>query len=635
MQFQGELLDYITMRKRLGDCLEVTPYDPVLYIDLAGVDNELGFCDIAAANAHKALTLVKCGLSDSRILYPNIPDLKDNVRTTLGKRTLRASEILIDDELDHLRLQAYRALLKALVGCAAFHEALFVVAKEALKLYPRDYAPDGLDYSRMIAKGRYKERLAALTGMDCPVATLSEILKKGKIQQKKYPWLNEELNWRSEEMVRNVNEELGEGCSCEVRPVVFDKQGGDTKLSAIAASTEKGDPATSSVKKDVGPLGIFAKRDIKEDEIVLIDTTLLNSSNAPSSELQYCDACNSCLNPPYLHPSEVVWASCCDRVAFCSTTCRDTAVKGYHTVLCGKDLDWLYEGVKNVNNITKEGVAQAWRPISFARLVSVVIADWKVDDVHPLKHRLLARMAANYAPPEQIEPGQLYDFGYQENVVAPMEILLALGVDVFKRRDWDPEVIQTAYWRMDNNANMGRTSVYPEGEPLPHPTQLPTPPSSLSSKTSLRNPALTNPRTIRPILNTININPIYLFFNHSCIPSIFWHSALPSPDVDLKWLENGKGGMLRPGNSAVSCKAIRNIKAGEELTITYVGDPLGKDGGPNNEGRKGTRIALDKWFPGGCGCRICERENAEEEKSVLVQRSAQWESRGVEGDIDI
>jgi hypothetical protein len=610
------------MRQRLNDSLTFNPYDPETYIHLAALDNVLGFCDIAAANAHKALTLVKCGLSEpeSKSIYPSLPTIKVEVRNTIGKRSLTTAEIIINDELYHLRLLAYRSLLEALCGCAAYYEALFVVAKRALSLYPYD---DELDHFRMIAKGGYRARLDALKDTKCPIATLSEIMKKGKIAQKRYPWLDESLYWRSEEMVRKVNKELGDKCNCEVRPVVFDKPENNNATSKTDIVNPDKEAATSeSFKKggDVGPLGIFAKRDIKEDEIVLIDMTLLNTSNAPSSELQYCDTCNSCLNPPYLRPKEVIWASCCDRVAFCSTTCRDNAVKGYHTVLCGKDLDWLYQGVKDIKDLTKEGVAQAWRPVSFARLASVVIADSKMTDEHPLQHHLLTRMAANYESPEKIVPVQLYDFEYQENVVSPCDILLTLGFDIFERRDWDPEVIQTAFWRMDNNANMGRTSIYPKGEPLPHPSHLPTPPSSHKfscASNTLPSPILTRPRTVRPILNTININPIYLFFNHSCTPNIFWHSALPSSDVGMKWLANGKGGLLRPGNSAVKCQAIRDIKAGEELKITYVGDPLGKDG---VNGRKETRLALEKWFVGGCGCEICERENAEEERRAAKEK---------------
>ncbi|EHL01056.1 hypothetical protein M7I_2975 [Glarea lozoyensis 74030] len=78
-------------------------------------------------------------------------------------------------------------------------------------------------------------------------------------------------------------------------------------------------------------------------------------------------------------------------------------------------------------------------------------------------------------------------------------------------------------------------------------------------------------------------------------------------DVEgMKW----DGGLLRPGNSAVRCVAIRDIKAGEELKISYVGDPLGMgEGRAKAEKRKETRIALEKWFPGGCGCEICKMED--------------------------
>jgi hypothetical protein len=82
------------------------------------------------------------------------------------------------------------------------------------------------------------------------------------------------------------------------------------------------------------------------------------------------------------------------------------------------------------------------------------------------------------------------------------------------------------------------------------------------------------------------------------------------------------GEILSAGCSAVWCTAARDIKKGEELKISYIGNPLGSEGdgegsegeGEADEGRHMKRAWLEKWFDRGCGCRICEKENMETDR---------------------
>ena len=142
-------------------------------------------------------------------------------------------------------------------------------------------------------------------------------------------------------------------------------------------------------------------------------------------------------------------------------------------------------------------------------------------------------------------------------------------------------------WRMENNADMGKT-------------QLPG----------------------KPIITMININPTFLFMNHSCGPNVSWHGAVPSADVDLSFLKGVNGEILNPGCSAVWCTAARDIKKGEELKISYIGDPLGVGDDENDpsKGREEKRCWLEKWFERGCGCRVCEAENVEIDRLEALQK---------------
>jgi len=90
------------------------------------------------------------------------------------------------------------------------------------------------------------------------------------------------------------------------------------------------------------------------------------------------------------------------------------------------------------------------------------------------------------------------------------------------------------------------------------------------------------------------------------------------------------GEILKPGCSAVWCSAARDIKKGEELKISYIGDPLGNfpdDGEGEVEDRKAKRVWLEKWMEGGCGCAVCEEEN----RTVGTEemKSARWLARKV------
>ncbi|PVH83045.1 hypothetical protein DL98DRAFT_413491 [Cadophora sp. DSE1049] len=459
----------------------------------------------------------------------------------------------IQDELQHLHRQAYQMLLAGLLGTGANWEGL-LVSKTALKHYSEDLELQQLQYELKEAFRDRSEGYKEVQDEDAmKKVDMVEATRMGKIYQKKYPWMDQDLYKRTPEILRAANEAF-EGSSCEVKEVVF----GDAN------------PRVVQEGEDVGPLGIFATQDIEVGDLVMLDRTITGVSNVPSSKLEHCDACQGCLMPPFMHPERIVHPACCSKVAYCSLECYQIAAVGYHKVLCGKDFDWLYESIKVGKT---SGAPSHWKAVNFLRVVAVVLADICKTRVHPLRHSLIARMSANY-PPEGKILGQ-YDAGHQwlyfANVVAPTQILLQLGVDIFTDPFWTQEVIQTIFWRIENNANMAVTEL-------------------TSTKAHL-----------------VNINPNYLFFNHSCQPNISWHGACPDGDVGIDWLMTPEGGILQPGCSAVWCIAARNIKKGEQLTISYVGNPKGDD--TVEGGREAKRAWLCKWFDNGCGCPLCEEEN--------------------------
>jgi hypothetical protein len=553
----------------------------------------------------------------------------------------RLSPAVTEDELQHIYLHVYRELLNGFLGVAAFWDGL-AESKKALALFPGD---SEILEMRQLLKDGFEDRYLGLKGLGGEGKDLVILSRMGKIFQKAYPWLDPKLNIRPPKLVKEVNKALGVLTdNCEVRPVVFGPPVfGPERHPHMIKKTEK--------SKDVGPLGIFATRDIRQGEKIIADGCLTGVSQVPSSKMEHCDGCHATLAKPFVHPNEIIRPNCCGKVAYCSGECYSSACNGYHKVLCGKDIDWVYE---NIGLDGYDASGTRWRPVMFLRLMAIVIADRNAEKesckrpTHPLQHHVIARMAANYAPGKP-HPDNCSDWQFFENVVAPTRILMLLGINIFTETEFSPEVIQTIYWRMENNANMSTFNLNPvkPTNPKPYsvgPTKLPKSETTKRAMPHLSEAELKEYQSDGTV-HMICLNPNYLFFNHSCEPNVSWHGSVSDTSVDVEELMDPKGNIHKPGSSTVFCKAGKDIKKGEELKISYIGDPMGKaevarrkDSKTNKE-RKGSdsdgdsedgplskeekqrrevrmskRKWMEKWFPGGCGCGICERENQERER---------------------
>lgn len=495
-----------------------------------------------------------------------------------------------------------------MLGCGCFWDGV-LVAKRALQLFPGD--PDLLE-TRQWLKDGFTDRYDGLKKLGADSQDLVVRSRAGKLYQKSYPWMDKELFKRKSLLVREVNRNFGAG-NCEVRPLVFGPASPPEQVGLRRLEHQ-----------DVGPLGVFAKRDIDEGDLVLVDQCITVTSDVPSSRLEHCDACHASLKPPFQDPSETIRPSCCKAVAFCSRVCYKAAAKGYHSVICGKDFNWLFQQSETG---VSAGAGFKWSPRMFVRLIAIIIADRRVEikagkkPTHPLQHPLMARMTANYSPPNKLHPDELHDWDYNGNIVAPTKILMMLGINIFTDPDFSQEVIQTIYWRMQNNANMSTVDL-----------SLSTPkPQSQAVASASRRPSETDAN--KNNVHMICLNPSYLFFNHSCDPNVSWHGAGPDPLVGLEWIMSYDGEILKPGSSAVFCRAARDIKAGEELKISYVGDPKGEGDGNDGRGREAKRSGLKKWFEDGCGCELCVKEN--QEREVKRRESGGSSSDGESMELDV
>ena len=142
-------------------------------------------------------------------------------------------------------------------------------------------------------------------------------------------------------------------------------------------------------------------------------------------------------------------------------------------------------------------------------------------------------------------------FKLHDHVVAPVKILQTLGVDVFKDMRFDSWALQTLIHRIENNRHYNK-----KGEEV-HSA----------------------------------ICPLLCMFNHDCNPSAQWTTP---PQANC------------PGGPALVF-AKRDIKAGEEISITYIGEiPLEID----------RRERLVYHLGCECRCKRCENEREEAQKEI-------------------
>ena len=523
--------------------------------------------------------MVRAGLNIDKSTFPKSLGL--DVRRCMASRTA-GDDLSVISELRLLHVRAFHELLLNLLDSGAFWEGL-EVAKEALRVFPKDKGLIETEFSlkeAFIGKCRATEAIDGETVQIEDIEAIADHNRQGSVYQKLYPWLDKTLYSRPEAVVKEVNRTFG-AVNCEVRRVNF---GG-----------ELGRAKKKTKSQDTGPLGVFATKNIRQGELLMVDKGFMTMSDVPSSHLVHCDACHASLLAPYVHPSSIIKPSCCGKVAYCSKECYEAASKGYHSIVCGKDVDWLYQDTKG--KYSKRAARGHLLGLLFLRLMSIVLFDRCSQEAagqkppHPLQHPLIVRMTANYPPLSALHQKHCSPWMYSESVVATHRILKELGVNVFTTPEFEPAIIQTICWRLLNNSNSSIINLSSDGG------------SNSSSCTTLKHS-----RNDKEEVHMMSLGSNYLFFNHSCEPNVDWHGSNPNPWVGISYLTGFNGEILKPGCGAIWCRAIRDVKKDEQLKISYVGDAAGED----ETDRKKKRYMLDKWFDGGCGCRICKRENEED-----------------------
>ncbi|KAJ5654738.1 hypothetical protein N7490_001741 [Penicillium lividum] len=466
------------------------PHNPHLYLERACLHEQLGFPDLAAADAYRALSLLESVVDPDSYEF----HAKRKVDTTLQTQTHRHEDKntaedsgedeeeeeqdqstvpVTEEEYNTLIGEVYTILVCSLVRCGCYRDAYEFGVRGIELLGDLDTGKvdntttstvlhDQMDHVKKVYQSRAKfNDEVALDSIDPAV-----LPAQGFARRVLYPWNEHEPDRCAPEELDYLNKRLADVApKCEVRAVA---------LPALHGATADDDTGVSV------QLGLFAKEDIAADEIILRESSLLTATNRLHDDL--CDACNAPL--PDLSATEppVACEEGCADTIFCSQACHDTAQKVYHGAICG-----LEDGLESIGKDIPDPKDKA--DCLYLLLLGRALAMSATQDVHPLDLPEVKYIWGDFHEYDIEQSGSevaSLPFSFQLNILQPMRFLEEMEIDPYESLPrYDTWVLNTLYAKFRGTAS-GRLSTWDGGPEL------------------------------------CAVHPLWCLANHSCDPSVRW-----------------------------------------------------------------------------------------------------------------
>ncbi|KAK5171762.1 uncharacterized protein LTR77_003398 [Saxophila tyrrhenica] len=528
-----------------------SPYCFPLYLSIARTYQTLGYPDLAAGAAYKALLLSDAIRDDSDEYHEQATEafevvlenssFPDTARVPSAQEKDECNQTVTILESFYLPL-TYNALAGNLLRCGCLRSA-YSYSKQAAKLYPHDSR-----FNKIMSDARQKVPQASPDSceLDNPLTWPDQ----GYVRREQYPWNTFEPDRFSQ--LGQLNAMMSEVAPrLEVLAV-------DLPAVSIAAT------AFSKVET-VKQLGIFAKEDIKPGETVLVETSLLAANNKLQDAL--CDACSADL--PGIGTPEFENTVPCDEceVVFCSQECCERAADSYHPALCGMDVETIAKDVPPTEAANS----------LYSLLLLRALAMAETRQCHPLSldevkyiwaefHNLSLEEAwsKDVESPFRGLP-QMLPFSFEYNIRLPFHMLEKMDIDIFRNPQYDVWVFNSLYAKFRGTAS----------------ARL----SGLGGR-AIRGPEVSA------------VHPMWCMANHSCDPNVSWEWG----GSIRFWAREERVDWQR--DEEVTRRSEAGIRKGDELLNHYCDIELGV---------KDRREWANGSLGGDCRCARCLWEAREME----------------------
>lgn len=473
-------LQVLHARNETTSRLYADPHNPHLHLERGIQYEKLGFPDLAAADAYRALSLLEsvvdpdeCEFHARRKISPSQQDPKNEATESDDEDEDANTVPITQEEYDAIIDQVYVLLVRSLVRCGCYRDA-FEFGVRGLKQLSSSQSVSALNEQMDRVKKIYKTRTGIETDIDLKSINSSLLPAQGFARRVLYPWNEHEPDRRSPENLKMLNERLAVVApKCEVRAVA---------LPVLHAPTDDSSSTDVSVQ-----LGLFAKEDIAADEIILRESSLLTATNRLHDDL--CDACNTPLPELCAPEPPVACEGGCVDIIFCSQKCHDIAQEVYHGAICG-----LEDGLDSIGKDIADPKDKA--DYLYLLLLGRSFAMSATQEKHPLELPEVKYIwgdfhdfdieSASAEKETTADDTATLPFSFQLNVLQPERFLDEMGLDPYAvLYRYDTWVLNTLYAKFRGTAS-GRLSTWDGGPEL------------------------------------CAVHPLWCLANHSCDPNVTW-----------------------------------------------------------------------------------------------------------------
>ncbi|KAH0538674.1 hypothetical protein FGG08_004749 [Glutinoglossum americanum] len=562
---------WLAERNRLTDLLYESPYDLILYLDRARVYTRLGYPDLAAGDAYRALLLADEVRDETGEYHEEAAlALSDHCDTDPG--ICGNGDATTDERLEQLlnegTLKCYRVLSSNLSRCGCLKSA-WDFCKRGLALFAEDTELSE-ERERILSCGKRLLREQSSDGGHVSRddgdgdeggdVHPNDLPDQGFARREVYPWNAYEPDRFSPESLDFLNKEMAKVApKCEVKATFL------PSLQDITTTDEE----PSAPLPPRRQLGVFAKEDLEPGEIILRETSLLTVNNRLHDS--FCDACSTRLPDISIAESPIAACPDCDDTFFCNAECLRRALESYHPAVCGRD----------VEAVGREVERKETTDALYLLLLGRAIAMAETKGCHPLELRevkyiwgdfvegggmpsVAADDSGDDAAAEERE-GAFYaslphtlPFTFPLNILLPLHLLLKMSLDPYTAlRHHEPWIHNTLLSKFRGTAS-ARLSSH-DGTP-----------------------------------EVSAVHPLWCLANHDCDPNVRWEWG---GEIRFWVRERRVGG--REGG----------VGKGEEVFGHYCDVGLGV------KERRGWAVGS---LGGLCMCERCKREEAEEARRELM-----------------